>query len=176
VDAIQLAAEEVELAQKLGAATHEKYKGNLGHYRNLPRSHLVGKLGEMAVDKWLQSEGFDPDAAYKDPEREGEPDLIVAGNGLEVKTWRAETWPDWGRCVTPYQLKGIEKRAVAIVWVIVDDEREPVPAELPGWSTPQDAPGVETRMTGPESRQVLNHQVEPDALRDLESLTALLRA
>jgi hypothetical protein len=173
---VELAPEESSLATSLAEATHQRYSGASGHYRNLPRSHLLGKLGETAVEKWLRSEGFDPDPAYRDPEREREPDLLVDGRGIEVKCWRPDTWTEMGRCVTPAQMPGMQKKIQSIVWGIVEDEREPVGVELAGWSTPDEVAATETRPTGPKYKPIMNHQMDLESLLDLADLVALLRA
>lgn len=167
---IELTAEETALAKRLAEETYQRYRGEPGHYRNLPRSHLLGKLGEVAVESWFRSEGVDPDPAYRDPERAREPDLVVDAGGIEVKCWRPETWPEMGRCVTPAQIRGIRRKSVAIVWGVVEDEREPVRVELVGWSTPEDVAATEVRATGPDYKPVVNHQVDAAGLRDLQEL------
>ena len=103
----ELTASEVSDAKQLAEETYGRYKAHQGHYRNLPRNHLLGKLSEFAVEKWLRSEGLDPDPAYRDPARDRESDLQLTGEGIEVKTWRPDTWDDMGRCVTPGQAPGI---------------------------------------------------------------------
>jgi hypothetical protein len=160
----------------LGAATYERYRRDAGHYRNLERSHRVGKLGEVAVEQWLRSQGFDPDAAYKDPSREREPDLIVETRGVEVKSWRPETWIEWGRCVTPAQMPGMERKAQAIVWTVVEDELDPARVEVAGWSSPEEVAATELRPTGPPRKPIMNHQVDLDELRDLSELVEFLRS
>jgi hypothetical protein len=172
----ELSAEETELARTLAEATYQRHRSSSGSYRNLPRSHLVGKLGEMGVEKWLRSESFSPDAAYRDPERERDPDLVVDARGIAVKSWRPDTWPDWGRCITPSQMPGMQKKAQAIVWTIVEDELEPVRIEVAGWSTPDEVAATELRPTGPPYKPIVNHQVDIGNLRELRELVELLRA
>ena len=174
---LELDGEEVELATSLAEASHAKHGARSGHYPNLKRSHLVGKLGEVAVEKWLRLQEVEVDAAYKDPGREREPDLIADARGIAVKTWRPDTWTDWGRCVTPAQVPGLQKKVEAIVWAVVDDNAEPVRAEIAGWSTPDEVAGTEVRATGPKYRPIMNHQVDLDQLRDpTELIDALRRA
>jgi hypothetical protein len=171
-----LAPDEVELARGLAEATYERYKGQPGHYRNLRRSHLVGKLGEVAVERWAQSHDIEPDAAYRNADRENEADLIVGDRGIAVKTWRPTTWPEMGRCVTPQQIGGIQKKPKAIVWVVVDDEVDPIRVEIPGWSTPAEVAATTLRATGPLYKPIMNHQIDADQLRDPAELVELLRS
>ncbi len=172
----ELSAEETGLATELSDATYEHHRHQAGHYRNLRRSHLLGKLGEVAVDKWLTTEGFETDPAYRDPERERDPDVLANGYGIAVKSWRPDTWVDWGRCVTPAQMPGMQKKVLAIVWVVVEDERVPVRAEIAGWSTPGELAASEPRPTGPDYRPVMNHQVDIEQLREPTDLFELLHS
>jgi hypothetical protein len=171
---VELTQAEVREAQDMAAATHGRYAGQAGHYRNLARSHLLGKLGEVAVEKWLRSAGLQPDAAYRDPTRDREPDLLLNGDGVEVKTWRPDTWDEWGRCVTPAQASGVARKSRAIVWAVARDEADPVTVELVGWSTPEDVVSTDPRPTGPAYRPVMNHQVEMENLRDLAELPQVI--
>lgn len=170
---VELSAEETAPATELSDATYERHRNQAGHYRNPPRSHLMGKLSEVAVDKWLTTEGFETDPAYRDPERKRDPDVLANGYGIAVKSWRPDTWVDWGRCVTPAQMPGMQKKVLAIVWVVVEDERVPVRVEVAGWSTPDEVAATEPRPTGPEYRPVMNHQVDIEQLREPTDLFEL---
>jgi len=172
---VELTEDEVEDATELAQATHRRYRNHQGHYRNLARSHLLGKLSEIGTEKWLRSEGFDPDPAYRDPTRVGEPDLLLVERGLEVKTWRPETWEAWGRCVTPAQAAGISKKGSAVIWTIADDKGDPPTVTIVGWSTPEDIVAIDPVATGPKYRPVVNHQIAMEDLRDLGSLLTTLR-
>jgi hypothetical protein len=174
VELVELDADEARLATELAEATYERHRHHGGHYPNLARSHRVGKLGEVAVDNWLTANSLTTDPAYRDPTREREPDLMVNGCGVAVKSWRPDTWTDWGRCVTPAQLPGMRKKIRAIVWAIVDDERDPIEVEVAGWSTPDEVAETELRATGPSYRPIVNHQVDIEALRDIASLVEFL--
>lgn len=163
---LELASGEVEEARVLADATYERFRSEAGHYRNLQRSHFIGKLAEFAVEKWMRSEGLDPDAAFRDPDRVGEPDLLLKKAGVEVKCWRPDTWDEWGRCVTPAQIRTIARKSEAVVWAIVDDEATPIHVDVVGWNTPEDIAATELRATGPDYRPVMNHQLAANALRD----------
>lgn len=171
---VELTEDEVGEAKDMAAATYGRYAGQAGYYRNLPRSHLLGKLGEVAVERWLRSEGLEPDPAYRDPARDTEPDFLLNGQGVEVKTWRPDTWNEWGRCVTPAQASGIARKSRAIVWAVAEDEDDPVTVELVGWSTPQDVISTDPRPTGPAYRPVMNHQVRVDDVRDLAEMREVI--
>lgn len=173
---LELTKLETVEARQLAEGTYTRFKGEPGHYRNLPRSHLLGKLGEVGVERWIRAAGLDPDPAFRDPNRLREADLLVAGGGIEVKTWRAETWEAWGRCVTPAQIRGIARKCHAVVWAIVDDAADPVTVEIVGWNTPDEISATEVHPTGPDYRPVMNHQVAVDAVRDPDDLRNRLRA
>jgi hypothetical protein len=173
---VELSIEETAMAKELADATYERHRHQSGQYRNLQRSHLVGKLGEVAVDKWLRQDGFATDPAYRDPERERDPDVLVNGRGIAVKSWRPDTWGEWGRCVTPGQMPGLQKKVLAIVWAVVDDERIPCQVEIAGWSTPDEVAAQEPQATGPAYRPVVNHQVTVEQLREPRTLFELLRS
>lgn len=114
----------------------------------------------------MRSEGLDPDPAFRDPDRVGEPDLLLQDAGVEVKCWRPDTWDEWGRCVTPAQIRTIVRKSEAVVWAIVDDEAMPIHVDVVGWNTPEDIAATELRATGPDYRPVMNHQLAANALRD----------
>lgn len=173
---VELTEDEVEHATELARATHQRYRNQQRHYRNLARSHLLGKLSEIGTEKWLRSVGLDPDPAYRDPARVSEPDLLV-GPDLEIKTWRPDTWDAWGRCVTPAQAAGvIAKKASAVIWTVTDDEGDPPTVTVVGWSTPEDIVAIDPVPTGLAYRTVVNHQVAVEDLRDLSSLLEMLRS
>jgi hypothetical protein len=172
---IDLESEEVDAARRLAEATYERFRSEAGHYRNLPRSHLIGKLAELAVEKWLRAAGLDPDPAFRDPDRVGESDVVVHAAGIEVKCWRPETWAEWGRCVTPGQIRTIKRKSEAVIWAIVDDEASPIHVDIVGWNTPEEIGATDVRATGPDYRPVMNHQVAVDALRDPDELLSRLR-
>lgn len=172
---VELSVEEGRDARELAAATYEKYRREAGHYRNLERSHFLGKLGEVAVEKWLSSQGLQPEPIYRDADRDAEADLGVSAQGIEVKTWRPSTWDEWGRCVTPAQARRMADKSDAIVWAIADDEADPITVEIVGWSTLEDVLATDIRLTGPSYKPVANHQIELNHIRPLDELVAWLR-
>jgi len=127
---------------------------------------------------WIRdadAEGNPVDPAFRDANGVREADLLVNGIGIEVKTWRPETWEAWGRCVTPAQAPSMVRKSGAVIWTIVDDEAEPVKVEVVGWNTPEEIAATEVRATGPEYRPVMNHQVSIAAIRDPDEPLRLLR-
>jgi hypothetical protein len=173
---IELTEEEVTLADDLARRRYERYKGAQGQYRNLPAGHRVGAFCEVATDKWLRSEGFDVDPAYRDIDRTRAADIIVLDKGVEVKGQQPHNWKEMGRCFPPGQLRSLQRRAVGVVWGIVDLDARPTIVELVGWSTPGDLAGSEVRATGPSYKPIANHQIPEEQVRPLSELVGALKA
>lgn len=168
--------EDVAQAQKLAqaaldAAQQAMSKGMTQRYRNTLNSHLVGKLGEYAVEVWLQSRGVLDASPYRDPTLNDGPDLVAGGQGIEVKTWSMSGWIAWGRCVTPGQLPRIAGRAAYIVWVVIGEDDGVTTATIYGWSTPAEVGECPISDTGPAHRPVRNHQVPLDQVHPASTLT-----
>ena len=173
---VVLSPADVAEARRFAEETYEQFQGQSGQYGSTPEKHLLGKLAEIAVDKWLRERGVSPDATFREARRYKEPDLVVGGHGIEVKSWRPHTWEEWGRCVTPNQAKSMRRKSAAVVWVIVDEDADPVVADLVGWSTPDDILDTDVRPTGPAYRPIVNHQIAIDEMRELETLPPVLAA
>lgn len=133
--AITLKRDALLEAATLAAATIARWKGSPGYYPNTLHSHRMGKLGELACERWLTTEGVSVDPAFRDPDREGEADLLTPGARLEVKTWSERYWATMGRCVRPPQLPTLVDKADRIAWPYAD-ERPVGSADITiaGWS------------------------------------------
>jgi len=165
-------AQALELAQAaLEAAEEAMRNGMRARYQNTPNSHMVGKLGEYAVEAWLQNRGVLDSSPFRDPTLTDAPDLVAAGQGVEVKAWSVDGWADWGRCVTPGQLPRIAARAAYIVWVVVSAAEEARFAAIQGWSTPAEVEARPISETGPAQRPVRNRQVPLDQMHPAITLT-----
>ena len=168
---ILLSPEQVGDAEALGEETFEQWKRAPGRYRNTPNSHRKGKLGELAVELWLQGADRLLDSPFRELDREREADVLAVGPlRLEVKTWTAAFWPRDGRCVTPGQMRPMRARADAVVWCSVQEDDGGVRVTVHGWSTLDDIAATALRETGPGYRKIVNHQVEESELRPLEEL------
>ena len=154
---MDLTPTDVALAERLADASYQRFAQHEGHYRNMPRSHLVGKLGEIAVNKHFSSllprRIVQPH--YRDPDMEELCDLTFGQTRIEVKTWSAEYWSEWGRCVAVTQMDRVERKADVIIWCSEQSPR----ILIHGWSTPDEIARVPAELTGPASYRVLNHQV-----------------
>jgi hypothetical protein len=168
---IHLTEDQVADARRMAQITYEHWENHPGYYGNSLDKHRKARLSEIAVEAWLRSADLEPDAAYRDPEREREPDLLLGASGIAVKCWDISGWDTWGRCVTPGQLPHIKANARAVIWCVVNevDPRRPV-VEIAGWSTPEDIQREPITMTGPSYRKVANHQVAIESLREPEDL------
>jgi hypothetical protein len=177
---VHLDAREVADARALAEATHAKWKTTQGHYRNLSRSHLVGKVGEVAAEKWASQNCVLLEARFRDFEREGDADLLLGQRirtlRVDVKTWSSEYWGQWGRCVAVGQLAALRRKADSILWAYACDLSERAASVyLAGWSTLAEVEAMAPVWTGPNGREVHNHQVAENQLRGLDELLADLR-
>ena len=148
---------EIDYAHELAHESYKRFAQHDGHYRNTPRSHIVGKLGEVAVTKYfaslLPSSTIQPH--YSDPTMEAQCDLTVDQARIEVKTWSHEYWHELGRCVAAAQMETVQRKADLIVWC----SEQSGTVFIHGWNTPNEVASVPPVLTGPPHRQVLNHQV-----------------
>ena len=142
-----------------------------------PESHLKGKLGEIAVEKWAMSHKLPTDSAFEVSDRDWEADLIINGTKVDVKTWAKTWWPELGRCLAVNQLPSICKKADVLVWCYVENQfDESAQIEIAGWSTGPDIENAPIQDTGPAGkRKVRNHQLAIDDLRPLDTLITVLR-
>jgi hypothetical protein len=168
-----------------------RWASSPGHYRNQWTSHLVGRLGEIAVEQFLLQHGVLIHAHFRFPERENlcDIELLPAGRAspmrLDVKTWSEVFWPDLGRCVAVNQLQALEHKADSILWCILHESaRRPraiwqtldaVRVSIAGYSTVSDIRQAPIRLTGRAGMpQVRNHQIAEQDLRPLDDLISLL--
>lgn len=140
-------------------------------------SHLVGSLGQVAVEQWAKESGINVQSLFRDPKRVAESDVVVRGRSevrVEVKTWTLDYWPDLGRCVAVDQMADVEKKADVIVWATLDDTGAIPVVALRGWSTPKEVATTAPRLTGRGSMaKINNHQVEEAALHEVAQLSSL---
>jgi len=183
----QLNQTEINEACDLAQETFNKWKAVGGHYINHWRSHLIGKLGELAIEKSLNEKGIRFEPHFRDEDQYRACDISVAFPGsvmrLEVKCWPEENWDDLGRCVARSQVDAIEKKADCVVWSILRtgsrfDSNEMRVRRLLGlevtafgWSTIDDVRSAPIRFTGRAERpKVENHQLDDNAIRPFSVL------
>jgi len=171
VQGLILNPETKQAASLLAEVTFNRYRNNPGHYRNTASSHLVGHLGEFAAFIWLRDNGFEPQACFSDPTKDKECDIISNIGRVEVKTWSAKHWEQWGRCVSVSQYASIKRKADFIFWCTVDEvESETPKVQFRGWCNVSIYEGMEPIMTGGADRQVLNYQLEESQLTSVSKL------
>ncbi len=178
METITLTGAELDRAEVLAEATFQMFKNFGGHYTNSKRSHLRGKIGEIAAARWLVEHGLAIDGAFEDQSRISACDIVVStpgisapGTRIEVKTWGAEFWDTMGRCVAVGQLKKMRLKADIILWGTTDEHT----VVLRGWSTVDDVAVWPVRMTGPaQGRKVENLQGEEEDLRPMSALLGFI--
>jgi len=168
---VVLNAETKLAALLLAEVSFQKYSKVFGHYRNTTNSHLVGRLGEFAAYLHLQESKLDPKPHFLDINKDRDCDIETKVGRIEVKTWKAEFWVDWGRCVSVSQYPSVRRKADLILWCVADEIESDTPKiEFKGWSEVASIEGLEPKMTGAEGRQIHNYQFEESDLNPISSL------
>ena len=157
-----------------------KWKGQRGYYNNRLNSHFKGKLGELAVERFLLDQKLKLDSHFRFPDRENLADIVVKIRGykkvlrLEVKTWSRDYWLELGRCISVDQFPVLKKKADVVVWCVVDVDGvvdEPVKILLAGWSTMDEIAKAPIKFTGlNHMRKVENYQLDGSDLHEINSL------
>lgn len=179
--------QDVDAAISLGEKSLAKYKSNLGKkYDNNLNSHVKGRLGEFALEKWLADRKIIAISHFQNDISDRLCDIEIPSaknfKRVEIKTWSLQFWAEWGRCIAVKQIKKVQGAADAILWCRVDlpkvtsvvqlQNQTEIQVEFFGYSTPADAAAAPIRSTGPYGREVLNHQLEDSDLRPVEELLA----
>ncbi len=185
MESVSLTIEDVKWAVSTARSSIEKWSTREGYYNNRTASHLNGKLGELAVEKYLLDAGCKIDSHFRFPERENLSDIVVKVKKytqvcrLEVKTWSANYWPELGRCIAVDQYPVLKKKADRILWCVIDstsaEELLKTPTalqvSLAGWSSIGDVSEAPIQNTGiGEMRKVNNYQLSQSALHPIEEL------
>ncbi len=179
---IPLTIEDAAWAIDSAKSSIEKWSEREGYYNNRLASHLTGKLGELAVEKYLLENGYKLDSHFRFPDRENLSDIVVKLRGysrirrLEVKTWSANYWAELGRCISVEQYPDLKKKADIILWCVAGlKDVEPLlkdPQELKvslaGWSTVAEITNAPVKDTGIGGmRKVKNYQLLETDLRSM---------
>jgi hypothetical protein len=182
---VELSIADVQWSANVARSSFARWESQRGHYNNRLNSHFKGKLGEIAVEKFLLGQKLKLDSHFRFPEREKLADIVVKIKGykkvirLEVKTWSSNYWLDLGRCVAVDQYPDIKKKADVIVWCLVDEKQildtsMPVKILLAGWSKIEEVVNAPIKFTGQDNmRKVENYQL---AESDLHEMSGLLGA
>jgi len=155
----------------LAEASLQKYSKVFGHYRNTANSHLVGRLGEFAAYHQLRKMRLKPVANFININNDRVCDIDSRIGRIEVKTWSAAHWENWGRCVSVAQYHSIQRKTDLILWCVAYDVDSDNPRiEFKGWNEVSDLLTMKPKMTGAEGRQIHNYQFEESQLNPMKTL------
>jgi hypothetical protein len=183
---IELSIADVRWAAETARASFERWESQQGYYNNRLNSHFKGKLGEIAVEKFLLDQKLKLDSHFRFADRENLADLVVKINGykkiarLEVKTWSLNYWQDLGRCIAVDQYTVIKKKADVIIWCLLDEKQildasALVKVLLAGWSKMDEVLNAPIKLTGLDNmRKVNNYQLSEADLRDMSSFSGAI--
>jgi len=176
---IELSIAEVQWAAETARASFERWESQQGYYNNRLNSHFKGKLGELAVEKFLLNQKLKLDSHFRFADREKLADLVIKIKGynkiarLEVKTWSLNYWQDLGRCIAVDQYPDLKKKADIIIWCLVDAKQvlnspAPIKVLLAGWSKIDEVLNAPIKLTGKDNmRKVNNYQLNESDLREM---------
>ena len=179
---IELSIAEVQWAAETARASFERWESQQGYYNNRLNSHFKGKLGELAVEKFLLNQKLKLDSHFRFADREKLADLVIKIKGynkiarLEVKTWSLNYWQDLGRCIAVDQYPDLKKKADFIIWCLMDEKQildatAPVKVLLAGWSKMDEVLNAPIKLTGKDNmRKVNNYQLNESDLREMSGL------
>jgi len=78
---IVLSIADVQWAADTAHASFERWESQQGYYNNRLNSHFKGKLGELAVEKFLLDQQLKLDSHFRFADRENLADIVVKING-----------------------------------------------------------------------------------------------
>ena len=181
VEHIEVILEEVQWAMNTARSSLARWKDQQGYYNNRLNSHFKGKLGEIAVEKFLTNNNLKCDSHFRFFDRENLADIVLKIKGykkivrIEVKTWSTNYWEELGRCIAVDQFLDLKKKSDVIVWCLTDIHDIPnnlasTIITLCGWSTINDIQNAPVKLTGLENmRKVKNYQLSETDLRDMNT-------
>jgi hypothetical protein len=181
---IELPVVDVKWAVETARTSFARWENQRGYYNNRLNSHFKGKLGELAVERFLLNQNLKLDSHFRFPDREKLADIVVKIRGynkvlrIEVKTWSGNYWRELGRCISVDQFPDLQKKADVVVWCVVDvdgivDAPAKAKALLAGWSTMDEIAKAPIRFTGLDNmRKVENHQLADSDLREMSGLVS----
>jgi hypothetical protein len=180
---IELSVADVQWAADTARSSFERWESQQGYYNNRLNSHFKGKLGELAVEKFLLAQKLKLDSHFRFADRENLADIVVKVNRykkvvrLEVKTWSKNYWQDLGRCIAVDQYPDMKKKADMIIWCQVDEKQildvpAPVKILLVGWSKIEEVVNAPIKLTGLDNmRKVNNYQLAETDLHEMNGFS-----
>lgn len=179
---IELPIADVQWAAETARASFVRWQSQRGYYNNRLNSHFKGKLGELAVERFLLNQSLKLDSHFRFADREKLADIVVKIRGynkvlrLEVKTWSRDYWQELGRCISIDQFPDLKKKADVVVWCVTDadaisDSPTTVKVLLAGWTKMDEISKAPIQFTGLENmRKVKNYQLAESDLHEMSSL------
>jgi len=179
---IELPVADVLWATDTARLSLARWEGQRGYYNNRLNSHFKGKLGELAVERFLLDQKLKLDSHFRFADRENLADIVVKIRGykkvlrLEIKTWSRDYWQELGRCISVDQFPDLKKKADVVIWCVTDadaigDTPTPVKVLLVGWSTMDEIAKAPIKFTGlNHMRKVENYQLDESDLHEIDSL------
>jgi len=179
---IEIPATDVQWAAETARSSFAKWESQRGYYNNRLNSHFKGKLGELAVERFLLDQKLKLDSHFRFPDRENLADIVVKIRGykkilrLEVKTWSRDYWQELGRCISVDQFLDLKKKADLVIWCVtgadaIADMLSPVKVMLVGWSTMDEISKAPIKFTGFDNmRKVENYQLAEADLHEMGNL------
>jgi hypothetical protein len=183
---IELSLSDVQWAAETARSSFERWESQQGYYNNRLNSHFKGKLGEIAVEKFLLDQKLKLDSHFRFTDRENLADIVVKIKGykkvirIEVKTWSKNYWQELGRCIAVDQYPDLKKKADIIVWCLVDEKQisdasAPVKVLLAGWSKMDEVSNAPIKLTGLDNmRKVNNYQLAESDMHDMSSFSGAI--
>lgn len=171
---VRLGAKDLARATELAETSYNQFADSRGYYRNTHNSHIVGKIGEVAAESWLKSAHLPVRSLFDEPNQIQSADIAIADIRIEVKTWRNEYWANWGRCIAVGQVAALRAKSDCVLWLSATTTKDSALVFFHGWSTLPEIEQAPIRWTGPSGRQVKNHQLESERLRDASELLKAL--
>lgn len=173
------------LAKALAEESCNKYSKIIDdkspYHQNNLRSHIVGKIGEVAAGnmflemKQLLQWSYDIEQVYLDSNRDSSCDIIINNLKIEIKTWRPCDWEQFGACISERQAVKLNKKCHVVVYGTFDDLTGEF--TLRGFNTTQDIKNVLPKLTGrihydhktgaKIDRRVLNRVMRPRCITQL---------
>jgi hypothetical protein len=179
---IELPVVDVKWAVEIARTSFARWENQRGYYNNRLNSHFKGKLGELAVERFLLNQNLKLDSHFRFHDREKLADIVVKLRGykkilrLEIKTWSGDYWRELGRCISVDQFPDLKKKADVVVWCVADvNATTDAPAKvlLAGWSTMDEIAKAPIRFTGLDNmRKVENHQLAETDLHEMSGLVS----
>ena len=183
---IGLTIEDIDWAIRVARSSFAKWESQRGYYNNRLDSHFTGKLGELAVEKFLHEKNMSLDSHFRFSDRENLSDIVVKINRykkisrVEVKTWSSHYWQSLGRCVSVEQYPVLKNKSDLVIWCVVDkidikemaDHPKLVMVTLAGWSSMDDIIKAPIKSTGSDGmRRIENYQLGESDLRDMRNFS-----